>query len=207
MAFGKPGRPPEDRLARQYEIYQAVVPLLVRVGPRRLSMQEAAHAACLSIGGLYHYFPTKRDLVLHGLDIAARDRLCRDYRAALTNLRVWSLDEGIEAYLDHSIRMFAFVRPSARAALELGAAELQRMLDYGLAHNVTDLAETLRVLAPEAPQAEREALGRAIRRVALGSMLDERADFAEVRDQLRLLIEGYLARARQHDARALPTPA
>src|SRR5262245_58438514 len=107
-------------------------------------MQEAAHAACLSIGGLYHYFPTKRDLVLHGLDPAVRDRLCRDYRVALQNLRLWSLDEGIEAYLDHSIRMFAFVRPSVRAALELGADELQRMLDLGPAHNVADFAETLR---------------------------------------------------------------
>src|SRR5436305_196848 len=51
--FGKPGRPPEDRLGRQYEIYQAVTPLLLAVGARRLSMRDAADAACMSIGGLY----------------------------------------------------------------------------------------------------------------------------------------------------------
>ena len=36
MAFGKPGRPPEDRLARQREIYEAVTPLIYRDGARRL---------------------------------------------------------------------------------------------------------------------------------------------------------------------------
>jgi hypothetical protein len=35
MTFGKPGRPPEDRLARQREIYEAVVPLICRDGARR----------------------------------------------------------------------------------------------------------------------------------------------------------------------------
>ncbi|MBK9715083.1 MAG: helix-turn-helix transcriptional regulator [Kouleothrix sp.] len=64
MLFGKRGRPPEDRLARQREIYTAVAPLIEREGVRRLSMRQAAAAACLSIGGLYHYFPTKRELVL-----------------------------------------------------------------------------------------------------------------------------------------------
>jgi AcrR family transcriptional regulator len=51
MAFGKPGRPPEDRLARQREIYEAVVPLIYRDGARRLSIREAARAAHMSVGG------------------------------------------------------------------------------------------------------------------------------------------------------------
>ncbi|MBK9715090.1 MAG: TetR family transcriptional regulator [Kouleothrix sp.] len=32
--------------------------MIEREGVRRLSMRQAAAAACLSIGGLYHYFPT-----------------------------------------------------------------------------------------------------------------------------------------------------
>src|SRR5919202_6385305 len=75
MAFGKPGRPPEDRLARPREIYEAVIPLIYRDGARRLSMRSAARAAHMSVGGLYHYFPAKRDLVLHGLREDARDRV------------------------------------------------------------------------------------------------------------------------------------
>jgi AcrR family transcriptional regulator len=194
MAFGKPGRPPEDRVARQIEIFRAVAPLLLEQGVRGLSMPQAAHASCLSIGGLYHCFPTKRDLVLYGLNHEARDRLCREYRAQLANLSLWSLEQGIEAYLDHSTRMFSFVRPSARAALELGMAEVQELLHAGLDHNVADLAETLRVLAPRATLAERESLGRAIRRMSVGALLDERTDFTELRDQIRLLIDGTLAR-------------
>jgi len=63
----KPGRPPEDRLKRQHEIFLAVAPLIERYGARRLTLRQAARAAHLSLGGLYHYFPTKRDLVLHAL--------------------------------------------------------------------------------------------------------------------------------------------
>ena len=67
MTFGKRGRPLEDRLARQREIYTAVAPLILQKGAGELSMRQAARAASLSIGGLYYYFPTKRALVLHGL--------------------------------------------------------------------------------------------------------------------------------------------
>src|SRR5258708_10463699 len=81
VVFGKKGRPPEDRLARQKEIYAAVSPLILQEGARQLSMRHAAQAACLSIGGLYHYFPTKRDLMLHGLCPEATHRHCQDFHA------------------------------------------------------------------------------------------------------------------------------
>ena len=71
MAFGKSGRPADDALLRQREIYQAVAPLILDSGARRLSMRMAARTACLSVGGLYHHFPTKRDLVLHGMQPVA----------------------------------------------------------------------------------------------------------------------------------------
>jgi hypothetical protein len=49
---GKPGRPPEDRLRRQHEIFLAVAPLIERYGAKRLSMRQAARSAHLSLGGL-----------------------------------------------------------------------------------------------------------------------------------------------------------
>src|SRR5215472_15247345 len=76
VAFRKVGRPPEDRLCRQREIYLAVVPLLRCSGVRGLSMRAAARAAYVSVGALYYYFPTKRDLVLHGLQPEAIARYC-----------------------------------------------------------------------------------------------------------------------------------
>src|SRR4051812_40205875 len=122
--FGKLGRPPEDRLGRQYEIYQAVTPLLLTVGARRLSMRDAAHAACMSIGGLYHYFPTKRDLVLHGLDLAARSRICAENRALLADLRAWDVERYLANYTDLTMTMLRFMRPAVLAALELGVEAL-----------------------------------------------------------------------------------
>ena len=191
MTFGKPGRPPEDRLARQREIYEAVVPLIYRKGARRLSMREAARAARVSVGGLYHYFPTKRDLVLHGLSEDARARLCREYRSDLGDLSGWSAGRHVEAYLDLSIHMFSFAKPSVQAALELGAEELQAVLNSGLRTNVGELVDTLRLVDAGVPEEDLEALARALRRVALGALVDRHADLDETREQMRALIGGY----------------
>jgi AcrR family transcriptional regulator len=79
VAFGKPGRPREDRLLRQREIFGAVAPLVLERGVRRVTMRDAARAAYLSVGALYHYFPTKRDLLLHALTQEALDRFCTDF--------------------------------------------------------------------------------------------------------------------------------
>ncbi len=190
--FGKLGRPPEDRLARQREIYEAVSPLIVAMGARKLSMRDAAHVACLSIGGLYHYFPTKRDLVLHGLDLDARSRLCREYRAELATLRTWEMERYLTAYTDFTVGMFCFMRPAVLAALDLGVAELQAQLDAGLTYNVTELIETLYLLAPGVPMEQHAMLGRAIRRLGLGTLIDRHTDFAELRAQLRALLDAYL---------------
>jgi len=202
MSFGKPGRPPEDKLARQREIYEAVAPLILEVGARRLSMRDAARAAHMSVGGLYHYFPTKRDLVLHSLEWEARHRLCREYREQLFSLSGWNADAHIEVYLDLSIRMFAFMRPSVQAALELDAEELQEALDAGLAANVGELVESLRLVSPEATELDLEKLARTIRRVVLGALVDQHADLDETREQLRAIVEGYALGARRSEARS-----
>lgn len=194
MSFGKPGRPPEDRLSRQQEIFEAVSPLILKYGAKDFSMREAAHAACVSIGGLYHYFPTKRSLLFHGLDLAARDRICRDFRELLATFATWRPDDAIEAYLEHSRTLYAFVRPSVRAALELGSAELQQCLDQGFTRNVDELAQTLRLVAPHIDEAELAALGRTIRRIGLGSLLDAESDLDEVIDEIRAVIDGYVRR-------------
>lgn len=201
MSFGKPGRPPEDKLERRREIYEAVAPLILRDGARRLSMRQAARAARVSVGGIYHYFPTKRDLVLHGLRWDARDRLCRDYRESIADLSGWSREGYIEAYLDNSIMMFAFIRPSVRAALELGAGELQEALDSGLRANVGELVESLRQVVPGVPERNLEALARALRRVVLGALVDRHADLGETREQLRLLVEGYAVKHVREESR------
>ena len=93
--------------------------------------------------------------------------------------------------------MFGFVRPAVQAALELGVEEFQAQLAAGLTTNVTELAETLHQLAPDIPQSQLERLGRGIRRIVLGTLVDRDADLREMQEQLRVLIEGHLASARQ----------
>jgi hypothetical protein len=88
--------------------------------------------------------------------------------------------------------MFAFARPSVQAALELGAEELQAILDAGLRTNVGELVETLRLVDGGIPEEDLEALARALRRVALGALVDRHADLGETREQMRALIGGYV---------------
>lgn len=188
MPFGKPGRPAKDRLQEQQRIYEAAVPLLRRDGVRRLSMREVAQAAHLSTGGLYHYFPNKRALVLHGLNPEARDRICRGFRTQAAAAGAATPEEYLETYLEVSARLLAFVRPAVLAAIELGVGTLQAELDRGLEQNVSELCQALSHVAPGTPREDLLRLAYAVRRLGLGALVDANADLDRVREQLRLLI-------------------
>lgn len=192
MAFGKPGRPPENRLARQQEIYLAVAPLILEVGAHQLTMSAAARAANLSVGGLYHYFPTKRALLLHGLSWEARDYLCRPGRRHIAGHVFDSRDDYVAACAEHSSRMFEFMRPSARAALDLGTESLQEMLEAGLKAGVWEIRESLRELAPWVSTGRLEELTRAMLRLGLVALLERSVSIDEIRNQLHALIAGYI---------------
>ncbi len=153
----------------------------------------------MSVGGLYHYFPTKRDLVLHGLREDARARLCQEYRCHLGDLSGWSAERYVDAYLDLSICMFSFARPSVQAAPELGVEELQTVLDAGLRTNVGELVETLRFVNAGVSERDLEALARALRQILLGALVDRHADLDETREQMRMLIEGYAISGRREE--------
>jgi hypothetical protein len=129
--------------------------------------------------------------VLHGLDWEARARLCEVQKAQLAACAELTF----EAYLDHAARMFGFTRPSVLAALEVGHAEFQSALDAGLTLHVDELVETLRLLLPGLPDAELAGLGRAVRRVAIGTLVDRNVQIDELRGQLRALIVGFAAQA------------
>lgn len=196
MPFGKKGRPPEDRLARQREIYNAVAPLILQVGARRLSMHQAAQAACLSIGGLYHYFPTKRDLVLHGLCPEALLRYCQDFHAQFGYLTAVDpqryMDEGINLVVAH----MSFCRPAMHAALELGTTAFSEVIETLLTSTVLDFEVNLRRVVPTASEQELQQCGRAIRRTIYAALLDKALRPDELRDELHLLINGYVQRMR-----------
>ena len=113
---GNPGRPPEDRLKRQHEIFLAVAPLVERYGARRLTMRQAARAAHLSLGGLYHYFPPKRDLVLHALKPEAVARVCAEFHGRHADLERTDPHRYVAAdvdYMAHVMKVGEAVHASA----------------------------------------------------------------------------------------------
>ena len=195
MAFGKPGRPHEDRLARQAEICLAVGPLILERGVGRLSMRDAAHAACLSIGGLYHYFPTKRDLALHALKPTALLRTCQDFHGAYGHLAERDPAAYLDAYLDLLARTATFLRPAVWSALELGVAELQQglALGFGMPAIYEEFLGLLGRALPDAPARDVPALANAIRRTVIGSLLDKGMGEAELRAELAALLAGHRA--------------
>lgn len=200
MMFEKKGRPAEDRLARQREIYQAVIPLIVQDGARRLSMRQAAQVACLSIGGLYYYFPTKRDLVLHGLCLTAILRRCQDfhdqfgYLADVDPQRYF--DEGIELIVAH----VGFCRPAIHAALELGTESFWEVIETLLSGTEQACEDNLQRLFPAASEQVVQRLGRAIRRVLCAALFDKSISPDELRNELRILVDGYGSRAQERTA-------
>ena len=193
MAFGKLGRPPEDRLARQAEICAAVGPLILERGVSRLSMREAAHAACLSVGGLYHYFPTKRDLALHPLRPEALLRTCHDFHASYGDLSDRDPSSYLAAYLDMLAATATFLRPAVWAALELGVAELQEGLALGFGMPVI-YQEFLGLLGRALPDADRRdipALANAVRRSVIGALLEKTTTEQALRVELAALLAGH----------------
>ena len=119
LTFGKVGRPPDDRFARQFEIFEAVTPLILAEGARRLTMRQAARAACLSVGGLYNYFPTKRRLVLFALEPEALSRRCRDFHQRNRRAAAEDPRRHLDSYVNFAVQGVRFIQPSIQAALEL----------------------------------------------------------------------------------------
>ncbi len=90
------GRPAEDAVARRAEIFRHARPLLEEFGYREVTVKQLARACYMSPGALYHYFPTKRDLVLYPLSSPDRNGRCELMRRRLAgetdplrSLRAW----------------------------------------------------------------------------------------------------------------------
>jgi AcrR family transcriptional regulator len=199
---GKPGRPPEDRLRRQQEIFLAVAPLIERYGARRLTMRQAARAAHLSLGGLYHYFPTKQDLVLHALKPEAVARVCAEFHGRHADLERTDPGRYVQADVDYMARQCFFLRPAFQAALELDAEvawdHIQASIEGGLESCTRPLAHAL----PECTPEEIRGLGRSVRRTFFSALIDRTVTPDELRHELLSLIRGWPATVGKQAFRA-----
>ena len=188
--FGKPGRPREDRIERRREIWAAVSPLIEKSGARSLTMRQAAAASFLSLGGLYHYFPDKRSLVLYGLDQDAHERVCVEFKQQHGHLK----DVDPQAAADAFIRFFgarvSFIRPAIRAALELGAEDFMSRLETNINMGLEGFIEVLRLALPESDERDMRAVARSARRVVLAGLMDRSVTQSEIEEELRAVVAG-----------------
>lgn len=188
--FGKPGRPPEDRIQRRREIWAAVAPLIVKEGARNLTMRQAAAASFLSLGGLYHYFPDKRSLVLFGMNQEAHERICGEYKARYGHLKTSDPQAAAEAFIHFFAGQVSFVRPSLQAALELGAEEFTARLEMNIDMGLDDFLQTLRLALPDAQDRDLRAVARSMRRMVFAGLLDRSMTQAEIEAELRAIVSG-----------------
>lgn len=194
---GKPGRPPEDRIQRKLEIWRAVGPLIEKAGARNLTMRQAAAASFMSLGGLYHYFPNKLELVLFGLDPKAIHAQCGDFET----WRDQANQPSVEATVDDFVRLLAditfFKRPAVQAALELGTEESRSRLENHVKVKFLEVfMETLGVAMPEADDAGLRAVAKAARQLSFATAIDKSISREEFVRELRAIFRAVPAGQR-----------
>lgn len=187
--FGKPGRPREDPFLRRREIHTAVAPFIERGGPKSITMRQAAAMSHMSVGGIYHYFRSKRELVLFGVSPEAFRRSCEDFHRRHGDLGQSDPERLLAEGLDSAVGMVSFARPAVVASLALGAATALEAIEAAMAVTLDEFVALLRAVRSEITDAELDALQRAVRRVLLGAMLNRNASPSAVHEELRAIVE------------------
>jgi AcrR family transcriptional regulator len=159
-------------------------------GARNLTMRQAAAVSFLSLGGLYHYFPNKRALVLFGMDREAHERICLQFNERYGHLKESDPHAASEAFIYFFGSKVSFIRPALQAALELGAEEFMSRLEVGINMGLDDFIETLRLAVPDADDRNLRAVARSVRRLVLAGLLDRSMTQSEIEEELRAVVSG-----------------
>lgn len=152
----------------------------------------------MSLGGLYHYFATKRELLLHGLAPEAFARICVDFFAEYGYLEEEDPERFLEVYVEFQMTEISFIRPSLLAALELGAVTFTGELERGMQEGLDGFVAALRRIIPDPEQRDLELVARAIRRILFAAVLDGSVTADELRQELWAVISGEPIGCRLH---------
>lgn len=185
--FGKPGRPREDVVERRLDIYERVAPLLAERGVSGLSMRQAAGAAHVSVGTLYRYFPSKRSLVLYGINPEPVDLLCARFTQSSARLKD---REAIRAALAvFIVQTVQLMRPSVDAAIRLGPEVVRLQLDHVARQPLETFSSLVAMATPEDDRRASEHVERVVRRFIVSALIEREPESEE----LRRTLEGVLA--------------
>ena len=189
QTLSRPGRPQEDQFLRRVEIYEAVVPLIALHGARALTMRAAATAASMSVGGLNHYFPTRRDLLFFPLLPSTCAAHYEHFVADNTALRQRNPEGFLRLYLSDAIEKILLSGPAMQAAVDLGAGDFWEAIEQGMMPlPIVNLIEEIR---GELPADARDRLLRAIRRSFYGALLDPRVTHEELSADIWRLLDAF----------------
>jgi AcrR family transcriptional regulator len=153
-------------------ILDATLTLLARAGAHGTSMRAVAAACGLNVATLYHYFPSKRDLVQAAIEHRrAADLPPSPFPEGLAG----SVEDRLGALLDHLfVGMTAdedLWRTLIADAIHGDDDVFQPLLETANAFEHA-LAQWLRDLCPDAPGLHHPAVVRAIRNAAIGVLVE-----------------------------------
>lgn len=186
----KGGRPREDRFLRRMEIFHAVAPLILERGVAGLTMEAAARAASLSRSGLYHYFGSKRQLVLFPLLPEVCEEAMRRFQRNHAHLWSDAPDRYLQALIDDMAETAVTLRPAVQAAIELGADEARAAFEQSLTTDLRSFVAMVRQTVAGGDLHDPDRLARAIRREILGAILDRSTPPGELATAIHSLIHG-----------------
>lgn len=191
MSFEKPGRPRNDPAEERLRIYAAALPAIRHDGPRA-RMDTLAELAHISVGGIYHYFDSKRSLILHGLNPEALSLACATFHRDMEEAAEKSADAVVSAYVERTMYLFRLIQPAVTAAMELGISEMRSQLSEVLRQDADGLVAVLATVATDLDRDSLLELAVAIRRTLMALSLDPNSTEAEIRTQLTALLRGYV---------------
>ena len=158
--------------SRKDRILDATLALMARGGAHGTSMRAVAGACDLNVATLYHYFPSKRDLLRAAL---ARRRAADLPPTPFPEGLAGSVEERLGALLDHLFVDMTVEEDLWRAliadAIHGDDDVLQPLLETADAFEVA-LASWLQGLCPEAPELHDPVVVRALRNAVIGVLVE-----------------------------------
>lgn len=150
-------------------------------------MAEAARAAGVSVGTLYHYFSDKRALLLYGINPEPANYICERFRQEHGHL-ARDIEAFRHALADLIVDTLLLMRGSVDAAIAMGPEVVRDQVD-AVTNQPVEAFESLIAMAVRSERANAGQVERAIRRSVVSALMEK--DFAP--DELRIHFKSLLS--------------